>query len=163
MKVIKQTYGGLISKSLLVSRFIPSQSIMEKCKELDIEVFYLYGLLGSSNPLVNIIKILNNLEQKTSIWAIHFASTLPKPHKPKHNPKLCQRACKANARKIVFKKISQPFKKIKNATHNPTQTDKKANRQWYSNPTLTMVYKEERTEHQLPTGVAVAQLLFFRK
>jgi hypothetical protein len=29
----------------------------------------------------------------------------------------------------LFLKISQPFKKIKNATHNPTQTDKKANRQ----------------------------------
>lgn len=33
-----------------------------------------------------------------------FASTLPKPHEPTHRPKLCQRACKANARKIVFKK-----------------------------------------------------------
>jgi hypothetical protein len=29
---------------------------------------------------------------------MYFASTLPKPHKSKHRPKLCQRACKANAR-----------------------------------------------------------------
>ncbi len=27
-----------------------------------------------------------------------FASTLPKPHEPMLQPKLCQRACKANAR-----------------------------------------------------------------
>ena len=29
---------------------------------------------------------------------MHFASTLPKPHKPLLQPKLCQRACKANPR-----------------------------------------------------------------
>ena len=29
--------------------------------------------------------------------------------------------------KIVFKKFPDPSKKIKNATHNPTQTDIKAN------------------------------------
>jgi hypothetical protein len=31
--------------------------------------------------------------------------------------------------KIVFIKFPRPFKKIKKTTHNPTQTDKKANRQ----------------------------------
>ena len=54
-----------------------------------------------------------------------FASTLPKPHKPKHRPKLCQRACKANARKIVFKKFPDPSKKIKNATHSRQRKTKK--------------------------------------
>jgi hypothetical protein len=53
---------------------------------------------------------------------------LPKPRKPKHNQKLCQRACKANARKIVFKNVPT-LQKNKKATHNPTQIDKKANRQ----------------------------------
>lgn len=38
---------------------------------------------------------------------------MPKPHKPKHSPKLCQRACKANARKIVFKKCPDPSKNKK--------------------------------------------------
>lgn len=67
MKVIKQTYGGLISKSLLVSRYMPSQSIMEKCKELDIEVFYVYAFQRVVNPIKHIDKILNRLEKKTSI------------------------------------------------------------------------------------------------
>lgn len=67
MKVIKQTYGGIISKSLLVSRFMPSQSIMEKCNELDIEVYYVYAFQRIINPLKNIIKILDKLEKRTSI------------------------------------------------------------------------------------------------
>jgi len=67
MKVIKQTYGGIISKSLLVSRFMPSQSIMEKCKELDIEVYYLYAFQRIVNPLKNIHKTLDKLEKRTSI------------------------------------------------------------------------------------------------
>jgi hypothetical protein len=67
MKVIKQTYGGLISKSLLVSRYIPSQSIMEKCKELDIEVFYVYAFHRVVNPLKDIYKTLDKLEKKSSI------------------------------------------------------------------------------------------------
>ena len=67
MKVIKQTYGGIISKSLLVSRFMPSQSIMEKCKELDIEVYYMYAFQRMVNSLKNIHKTLDKLEKKTSI------------------------------------------------------------------------------------------------
>jgi hypothetical protein len=58
---------------------------------------------------------------------------LPKPHKPKLRPKLCQRACKANARKIVFKKFPVPSKKIKNATHNPTDNDTETQQyQWFT-------------------------------
>ena len=67
MKVIKQTYGGIISKSLLVSRFMPSQSIMEKCKELDIEIYYVYAFRRMVNPLKNIIRILDKIEKRTSI------------------------------------------------------------------------------------------------
>lgn len=51
----------------------------------------------------------------------HFASTLPKPHKPTHSPKLCQRACKAHAEKNCFLKISQPFKKNKKHHAQPTR------------------------------------------
>ena len=67
MKVIKQTYGGIISKSLLVSRFMPSQSIIEKCKELDIEVYYVYVFQRMTNPLKNITNTLDKLEKRTSI------------------------------------------------------------------------------------------------
>jgi len=34
---------------------------------------------------------------------MHFASTLPKPHQPTLQQKLCQRACKANARNEILK------------------------------------------------------------
>lgn len=67
MKVIKQTYGGIISKSLLVSRFMPSQPIMEKCEELDIEVYYVYAFQRIVNPLKNIINTLDKIEKRTSI------------------------------------------------------------------------------------------------
>jgi hypothetical protein len=49
-----------------------------------------------------------------------FASKLPKPHEPTLKPKLCQRACKANAKEKLFLKNSLPLKKIKNAN---TQAD----------------------------------------
>ncbi len=53
-----------------------------------------------------------------------FASTLPKPHKPTLQPKLYQRACKANApRKIVLKNLPT-LKKLKTLTHEPTQAEK---------------------------------------
>ena len=67
MKVIKQTYGGIISKSLLVSRFLPSQSIIEKCKELDIEVYYVYAFQRITNRIENIHKTLDKIEKRTSI------------------------------------------------------------------------------------------------
>lgn len=61
MKAIKQTYGGLISKSLLVSRFLPSPTIEEKCKELDIDIFYIFAY---QNKVVNTIdKILSKLDE----------------------------------------------------------------------------------------------------
>jgi hypothetical protein len=67
MKIVKQTYGGIISKSLLVSRFMPSQSVLEKCKELDIEVYYEYTFKQKTNPLNRISKTLDKLEKRTSI------------------------------------------------------------------------------------------------
>ena len=44
-----------------------------------------------------------------------FASTLPKPHEPTLQPKLCQRACKANAPREIALKNLPTLKKIKNA------------------------------------------------
>ena len=68
MRVIKQTYGGIISKSILVSRFLPNTTILEKCKELDIEVFYSYAFQNTQvNPLNKLISILNDLDKKITM------------------------------------------------------------------------------------------------
>lgn len=67
MKIIKQTYGGVISKALLVSLYMPSQNIIEKCKELDIELFYVYAFNRVINPLSGINKILDKLSQRASL------------------------------------------------------------------------------------------------
>ncbi|PLW99923.1 MAG: hypothetical protein C0594_16425 [Marinilabiliales bacterium] len=68
MKIIKQTYGGLISKSVLVSRYMVNSNILEKCKELDIEVFYSYAFNNIEiNPVSKLITTLNNINAKGSI------------------------------------------------------------------------------------------------
>jgi hypothetical protein len=68
MKVIKQTYGGLVSKSILVSRFMPSQTILEKCKELDIEIFFMFAFRNQAgNSLQKLISKLNDLDKKISL------------------------------------------------------------------------------------------------
>lgn len=67
MRVVKQTYGGLISKSVLVSRFLPSATILEKCKELDIDVFYTHVFRKPVNSLSKVISKLNDLNKKGSI------------------------------------------------------------------------------------------------
>jgi len=68
MKVIKQTYGGLVSKSILVSRFIPSPTIMEKCNELDIEVFFMFAIKNQpGNSFQKLITKLNDLDKKRSL------------------------------------------------------------------------------------------------
>lgn len=53
----------------------------------------------------------------------------------------------------LFLKISQPFKKIKNATHNPTQTDKKSKKTMTLKPNTINGLQGRMTEHQLPTAV----------
>ena len=68
MKVIKQIYGGLISKSILVSRFLTNTTIIEKCKELNIDIFYCYAFNNKLiNPLNNIISNLEEINKKGSI------------------------------------------------------------------------------------------------
>jgi hypothetical protein len=67
MKIIKDTYGGIISKSILVSRFLPAKNILEKCNELNIEVFYLYEDEILVHPLSELIKTLDNFEKKLAI------------------------------------------------------------------------------------------------
>lgn len=67
IKIIKDTYGGIISKSILVSRFLPAKNIIEKCNELNIEVFYLYEDEILVHPLSELIKTLDNFERKLAI------------------------------------------------------------------------------------------------
>lgn len=67
MKIIRDTYGGVISKSILVSRFLPGKNILEKCNELNIEVFCLYEDEKLVHPLNEIIKVLDNLERKLTV------------------------------------------------------------------------------------------------
>ena len=56
-----------------------------------------------------------------------FASTLPKPHEPTLQPKLCQRACKANPRE-EFQNFSPRLKEKKIKTRQHTgDTDSKEN------------------------------------
>ncbi len=67
MKVVKQTYGGAIAKSILVSRELPNSSIIEKCKELDIELFYTNALNKEVNSLNKLNKLINEVERKASM------------------------------------------------------------------------------------------------
>lgn len=64
MKIIKDTYGGVVSKSILVSRFLPAKNILEKCRELNIGVFYLYEDDNLVHPLSEILDALNTFEKK---------------------------------------------------------------------------------------------------
>lgn len=67
MRIVKDTYGGIISKSLLVCRFMPTPTILEKCKELNIEVFYCFLGKNQINLLSKLIDTLDKLEKKLAI------------------------------------------------------------------------------------------------
>lgn len=67
MKIIKDTYGGIISKSILVSRFLPSKNILEKCKELNIEVFHQYEDKILVNELSKLVNTLEEIEKKLTL------------------------------------------------------------------------------------------------
>lgn len=67
MRIVKDTYGGIISKSILVCRFMPKSTIVEKCKELSIEVFYCNDGTTVVNPLSKLINALDKLEKKLTI------------------------------------------------------------------------------------------------
>lgn len=58
MRTIKETYGGLVSKSILVTQHLLSDSVKERCDELEIEVFV--GMTRQFGNLIKAIKKLNN-------------------------------------------------------------------------------------------------------
>ena len=77
--------------------------------------------------------------------------TGPKPHKPTRIPKLCQRACFANADKIVLKKFPNASKKIK--THQRT-----ARQTITLKPNTDNGLQTRMTEHQLPTFILLVEM-----
>ena len=64
--------------------------------------------------------------KRTIIGQSKFASTLPKPHKPKLQPKLCQKASKANTQQEIVLNNLPTLKKTKKAD---TQADYNASKQ----------------------------------
>ncbi len=67
LKIVNEIYGGIISKSLLVCRFKPTPTIIEKCKELNIDVFYCNLNRIEVNPLNKLITTLEELEKRLII------------------------------------------------------------------------------------------------
>lgn len=67
MRIVKDTYGGIISKSVLVARFKPTPIIIEKCKELNVEVFYIYEGNRQINKLENLVSRLGEIKNKLSV------------------------------------------------------------------------------------------------
>lgn len=67
MRIVKDTYGGIISKSVLVARFKPTPVILEKCKELNVEVFYIYEGNRQVNRLENLVVRLGEIQNKLSV------------------------------------------------------------------------------------------------
>jgi hypothetical protein len=70
---------------------------------------------------------------------------LPKPHKPTHRPKLCQRACKANPKEKLILKNFQRFKKNKTPD---TQARQKSTRQMTQTDDIKMVVTHDKQERQ---------------
>ncbi|REC42663.1 MULTISPECIES: Card1-like endonuclease domain-containing protein [Chryseobacterium] len=68
MKTVREIYGGRIAKSLLVSKFKPTDAILEKCSDLDIEVFYYYDKAKRTTSHMNLIqKKLDEINKKSSL------------------------------------------------------------------------------------------------
>jgi hypothetical protein len=68
IKAVRDIYGGKIARSLLVSKFKPTNRIIEKCQELDIDIFYIYENARSKiNDLTKITDKLDELFLKSSV------------------------------------------------------------------------------------------------
>lgn len=68
IKAVRETYGGRIARSLLVSKYKPKSHIIEKCQELDIDIFYCYeGYKNKVTELDEICRKLDQLIKKSSI------------------------------------------------------------------------------------------------
>lgn len=61
IKAVREIYGGRIARSLLVSKYKPKPHIVEKCQELDIDIFYCYA--DFKTKVEEIDKITNKLDE----------------------------------------------------------------------------------------------------
>lgn len=67
MRAIGKFYGGISSKSILVSYYKPQAHLIEKCQDFDIEVFYLDEF---KNKHINLNSISNKLDYMLSKFEI---------------------------------------------------------------------------------------------
>lgn len=56
MRVVKRLYGGLVSRSILICKYSPRKSIIEKCQDLGIDVFYIPNINGILPKLEQLLK-----------------------------------------------------------------------------------------------------------
>ena len=61
IRTVSKFYGGISSKSILVSFYKPKNHIIEKCRDLDIEMFYFEGVSTKRFELNTISNKLNRL------------------------------------------------------------------------------------------------------
>lgn len=65
IRIVSKLYGGIISKSILVSMFKPKFNIIEKCQDLGIELFYLEdnpNKIELKSLVTRLDKLLNRIE-----------------------------------------------------------------------------------------------------
>jgi hypothetical protein len=65
IRIVSKLYGGIISKSILVSMFKPNFNIIEKCQDLGIELFYLEDTpnkIELNSIVTKLDKLLNRIE-----------------------------------------------------------------------------------------------------
>jgi hypothetical protein len=67
MKVVKDTYGGIVSRAILVSRFKPHPTIIEKCSEVSIDIFYMFDDKTQVNSISKLLTLLDRVEKKSMI------------------------------------------------------------------------------------------------
>lgn len=67
IKTVSKLYGGLSSKSILVSFFKPKDHLLEKCQDLGINVFYLKDFNNNNDNLKTFKNILDRLSIQTEL------------------------------------------------------------------------------------------------
>lgn len=64
IRAVNKLYGGISSKSILVCRYIPRKDLLEKCRDLGIEVFAFQTSSSNKNLQLTPFKNLNDLLKK---------------------------------------------------------------------------------------------------
>tara|TARA_R110002072_G_scaffold92432_3_gene205722 strand:+ start:2719 stop:3813 length:1095 start_codon:yes stop_codon:yes gene_type:complete len=67
IRTVSKFYGGISSKSILVSFFKPKEHLIEKCQDLDIEIFYIQESSTKQNDIRTILTKLDRILTKIEI------------------------------------------------------------------------------------------------